>query len=107
MSVNLMHRFVCVLLLAAVSASAAQMVDQIRSRTSAAVWWVGNAGWVIRSGDVVIGIDLDLSTAQKVQPPPITARDAASLVDVALCRIIMAITATFRPFARLWKVARR
>jgi L-ascorbate metabolism protein UlaG (beta-lactamase superfamily) len=80
-----MQRLLCLLGAFAACRAPAQMLDQIRSRTPAvAVWWTGNAGWLIRSGDLVIGIDLDLSTAQKVQPPPITAGDAANVVDVAL-----------------------
>ncbi len=80
-----MQRLVCVLGAVAVCRAPAQMLDQIRTRTPAtSVWWTGNAGWLIRSGDLVIGIDLDLSTGQKVQAPPITASDAANVVDVAL-----------------------
>ena len=48
--------------------------DQVRSHHKGiALWWVGNAGWLIKSNDVLIGTDLDLGTQAKVQPPPITA----------------------------------
>ena len=80
-----MQRFLWLLAAVAAHCSAADMADQIRSHNAAtAVWWTGNAGWLIQSGDLVIGIDLDLSTAGKLQPPPITAGVAAKLVDVAL-----------------------
>lgn len=79
------RRLFTLLFALAACCSAEQMEDQIRARNPAvAVWWTGNAGWLIRSGNLVIGIDLDLSTAQKVQPPPITPGAAAQLVDVAL-----------------------
>ena len=84
-SVNSMQRFLCLLVTLAVHGSAADVADQIRSHKSGtAVWWTGNAGWLIRSGDLVISVDLDLSTAGKLQPPPLTAGVAAKLVDVAL-----------------------
>ena len=80
-----MQRFLCLLVTLAVHGSAADVADQIRSHKSGtAVWWTGNAGWLIRSGDLVISVDLDLSTAGKLQPPPLTAGVAAKLVDVAL-----------------------
>ena len=38
------------------------LLEEIRShRKGIAVWWVGNAGWLIKSGDLLIGNDLDLS----------------------------------------------
>ncbi len=79
------------LLIAASTASLAMpqvaahaVLDQIRShRQGIAIWWVGNAGWLLKSNDLLIGIDLDLSTEDKVQPPPITARELAGELDVA------------------------
>ena len=71
--------------LAAPQARPAQAVlDQIRAhRSGIAIWWVGNAGWLIKSGDLLIGTDLDLSMDEKVQPPPVTARELAAELDVA------------------------
>src|SRR4051794_32229351 len=84
MSVNRTQRFFCLLIAVSALGSGAQMADEVRSRTpDTALWWTGNAGWLIRSGGLVIGLDLDLSTPQKVQPPPITPGDAAEVVDVA------------------------
>lgn len=78
------QRLLCLVVAASAYCSGADIVDQLRARTpDLAVWWTGNAGWLIRSGDLVIGLDLDLSTPQKVQPPPITPAAAAEVVDVA------------------------
>jgi L-ascorbate metabolism protein UlaG (beta-lactamase superfamily) len=43
---------------------------------------VGNAGWLIKSDDLLIATDLDLDTDEKVQPPPITAQQLAGELDV-------------------------
>jgi L-ascorbate 6-phosphate lactonase len=82
------------LLLAAVSTARLAMpqvappahavLEQIRAHHEGiAVWWVGNAGWLLKSNEVLIGIDLDLSTEDKVQPPPITAQELAAELNVA------------------------
>jgi L-ascorbate metabolism protein UlaG (beta-lactamase superfamily) len=63
---------------------AKEMVDQLGGRhDGVAFWWVGNAGWLIKSGGLLIGVDLDLETAEKVEAPPITASELAPLLDVA------------------------
>jgi L-ascorbate 6-phosphate lactonase len=60
------------------------VLDQVRSHhKGVAVWWVGNAGWLIKADDLLIGTDLDLSSEEKVQPPPITAGELAPELDVA------------------------
>lgn len=59
-------------------------IDAVRAhREGLAVWWTGNAGWLVKAGDRLIGIDLDLSLPQKVQPPPLTAETLAADLDVA------------------------
>ena len=61
------------------------VLEQIRSHHQGiAVWWVGNAGWLIKAGDLLIGTDLDLSNEEKVQPPPITPQELADELDVEL-----------------------
>ena len=61
-----------------------QILEQIRSHHKGlAVWWVGNAGWLIKADDVLIGIDLDLSTANKISPPPIRPEELADELDVS------------------------
>lgn len=60
------------------------VLDQIRAhKTGLAVWWVGNAGWLIKADGLLVGIDLDLSTSMKVAPPVISAEDLAREIDVA------------------------
>ncbi len=60
------------------------VLDQVRSHHKGiAVWWVGNAGWLIKADELLIGTDLDLSNEEKVQPPPITAAELAGELDVA------------------------
>ena len=49
------------------------IVHQIRSHHKGiAIWWTGNDGWLIKSGDLLIGTDLTLDNDDKVQPPPVT-----------------------------------
>jgi L-ascorbate 6-phosphate lactonase len=65
------------------AAAAQPMIEQMRaSRSGLAVWWTGNAGWVIKAGDRAVGIDLDLSLPNKVQPPPVTGEQLADSIDV-------------------------
>lgn len=60
------------------------VLDQVRSHHSGiAVWWVGNAGWLIKADDLLISTDLDLSSEEKIQAPPITAEQLAGELDVA------------------------
>src|SRR3954452_23416146 len=59
------------------------VLDQIRSHHKGiAIWWTGNAGWLIKSDDVLIGTDLTLDNEEKVQPPPVTASEIAADLDV-------------------------
>lgn len=59
------------------------VVNQIRSHHKGiAIWWTGNDGWLIKSGDLLIGTDLTLDNGDKVQPPPVTASDIAPDLDV-------------------------
>jgi L-ascorbate 6-phosphate lactonase len=61
-----------------------QALDQIRSHHKGiAAWWVGNAGWIIKADGLLIGIDLDLSTANKISPPVIKAEELANELDIA------------------------
>lgn len=66
------------------NAAANVVLGQVRSHHKGiAVWWVGNAGWLIKADDLLVGIDLDLSNEEKVQPPPVTAEELAGELDVA------------------------
>ncbi len=63
---------------------AVRVVDEIRSqRSGIALWWVGNAGWLVKSGDLLLGIDLDLDSSERMLPPPISAEELAGEIDVA------------------------
>jgi L-ascorbate metabolism protein UlaG (beta-lactamase superfamily) len=57
--------------------------DEVRAhRSGLAVWWLGNAGWLIKSDQTLIATDPDLETSGKIQPPPITAQELAGELDV-------------------------
>lgn len=58
-------------------------VESLRAhRTGTAVWWVGNAGWLVKADDLLIGFDLDLSLPNKVHPPPMASDALAEHLDV-------------------------
>ena len=60
------------------------IVAQLGAQTEGiALWWMGNAGWLIQSGELLIGIDLDLGADQKIEAPPVTTAELAPLLDVA------------------------
>lgn len=83
---NIRLAVLVVFLLWARSASAQQpqVLDQIRSHHEGiAVWWVGNAGWLIKADELLIGIDLDLSLPNKISPPVIKPEELAAELDVA------------------------
>ncbi|MFB3924069.1 MAG: MBL fold metallo-hydrolase [Terriglobia bacterium] len=44
---------------------------------------MGNDGWLIKSDRTLIGTDLDLDTEDKIQPPPLSAQELATELDVA------------------------
>jgi L-ascorbate metabolism protein UlaG (beta-lactamase superfamily) len=77
------------LVIAAVGASPAEtppprIIDEIRShRSGLALWWVGNTGWLVKSGDLLLGIDLDLDSSERIQPPPVSAAELAGAIDIA------------------------
>ena len=59
------------------------LLEQIRARYEGiALWWTGNDGWLIKSGGLLFGIDIDLETEEKVLPPPISAAQLAPEIDV-------------------------
>jgi L-ascorbate metabolism protein UlaG (beta-lactamase superfamily) len=60
------------------------ILEEIRShKAGLAVWWMGNSGWLIKSDGILIGTDLDLEPAGKIQPPPVAAAGLARQLDVA------------------------
>ena len=63
--------------------SADTILQEIRAHHKGlAVWWMGNSGWLIKSDDLLIGTDLDLEPGNKLQPPPLAARELAGELDV-------------------------
>ena len=69
----------------AVHCSAANLPvrEQLQShKQGLALWWVGNAGWLIKADNVLIGIDLDLGVEEKASPPVVTADELAGELDV-------------------------
>jgi L-ascorbate 6-phosphate lactonase len=61
-----------------------RIIDEIRShRSGLAIWWVGNAGWLVKADGLLIGIDLDLDSTERIAPPPVTAEEIAGEIDVA------------------------
>jgi L-ascorbate 6-phosphate lactonase len=59
------------------------VLDQIRSHHKGiAIWWMGNAGWLIKSDNLLIATDLTLDRDEKVQSPPVTAAEIAADLDV-------------------------
>jgi L-ascorbate metabolism protein UlaG (beta-lactamase superfamily) len=62
----------------------ARVLDQIRAhRSGIALWWVGNAGWLVKSDDLLVGMDLDLESEERIQPPPVSSEELAGEIDVA------------------------
>jgi L-ascorbate 6-phosphate lactonase len=61
-----------------------RILDQIRShRSGIALWWVGNAGWLVKAGDLLVGIDLDLESDDRMERPPVSSEELAAEIDVA------------------------
>jgi L-ascorbate metabolism protein UlaG (beta-lactamase superfamily) len=48
-----------------------------------AVWWTGHNGWLIKSGDLLLGTDLATEDEARLYQSPITAAELAPLLDIA------------------------
>ena len=60
-----------------------KIYQQLSSRPKGlAVWWIGNAGWLIKSDDVVIATDPDLEQEEKIYEPPISVEELARILDI-------------------------
>lgn len=63
---------------------APRLVDDIQAHDEGtAVWWTGHNGWLIKSGDILIGTDLVLEYPGRIKPSPISAEELAPHLDVA------------------------
>ena len=61
-----------------------RILEEIRAhRSGIALWWVGNAGWLVKAGDQLVGIDLDLESEERISPPPVSSEELAGEIDVA------------------------
>lgn len=60
-----------------------QILKEIQSHQKGiAVWWTGNAGWLIKSDGILMGIDLELYSKNKIYQPPISPSEAAGELDI-------------------------
>jgi L-ascorbate metabolism protein UlaG (beta-lactamase superfamily) len=58
--------------------------DEIQAHHSGiAVWWTGHNGWLIKSGDRLIGTDLTTEDEGRLYQSPISAEELAPLLDVS------------------------
>jgi L-ascorbate 6-phosphate lactonase len=63
---------------------APRIVEEIRAhRSGIALWWVGNAGWLVKADDRLVGVDLDLESEERIAAPPISSDELAGEIDVA------------------------
>ena len=61
-----------------------RLIDEIRAlRSGVAVWWTGHNGWLIKSGDCLMGIDLCLEQSDRLVPSPVSAVELAEELDIA------------------------
>lgn len=63
---------------------ARRIAEEIKAHTaSTAVWWTGHNGWLIKSGDLLIGTDLCTEDEGRLYRAPISAEELAPLLDIA------------------------
>jgi len=61
-----------------------RLIDEIRTHDDGtAVWWTGHNGWLIKSGDILVGTDLVLEYPGRLEDSPISAMELAAELDVA------------------------
>jgi L-ascorbate metabolism protein UlaG (beta-lactamase superfamily) len=69
---------------AASAGSSPRLIEQIRAhRSGVAVWWLGHDGWLIKSGDTLVGTDLVLEEPNRIFPTPISSAELASELDIS------------------------
>lgn len=63
---------------------ARRILDEIRAQTSGLnIWWTGHNGWLIKSGDVLIGTDLVVDQNERLHGSPISAAELGPELDVS------------------------
>ncbi len=61
-----------------------QIIGEIRSHHEGlAAWWTGHNGWLIKSDSVLIGNDLVLEAAERLQQSPVTTAELAGELDIS------------------------
>ena len=61
-----------------------RMIDDIKNqKAGTAVYWIGQASWVIQSGDLVISTDLFLDNSGRIEPAPVTPEEIAPVLDIS------------------------
>jgi L-ascorbate 6-phosphate lactonase len=60
------------------------LFEQIKSHNRGiAIWWMGNSGWLLKSGSLLFATDLDLESANKIYAPPVSAERLSGELDIA------------------------
>jgi L-ascorbate metabolism protein UlaG (beta-lactamase superfamily) len=75
--------FATLFFVARASAEGTLLQQLQRHHSGIAVWWTGHNGWLIKLDDVLVATDLVLDDPQRVSPPPITASQLASELDIS------------------------
>lgn len=61
-----------------------RLIDEIRDHdVGTAIWWTGHNGWLVKSGEILVGTDLVLEYPGRLEPSPVSAMELASELDVA------------------------
>ncbi|MBW7995698.1 MAG: MBL fold metallo-hydrolase [Candidatus Glassbacteria bacterium] len=61
-----------------------QILAEIRAHEDGvAVWWTGHNGWLIKAGGVLLGTDLVLEAADRIQRSPVTTAELAGELDIS------------------------
>jgi L-ascorbate metabolism protein UlaG (beta-lactamase superfamily) len=69
---------------AASNAPGQNLLEEIRAhRSGVAVWWLGHNGWLIKSGDTLIGTDLVLEEPNRLFPAPVSSAELAKDLDIS------------------------
>jgi L-ascorbate 6-phosphate lactonase len=63
---------------------APRIVEEIKAHHAGiAVWWTGHNGWLVKSGELLIGTDLTTEDKARLYQSPISAEELAPLLDIS------------------------